>query len=129
MKKTILRKTRSTPNKDWTFFSSSSFVRIFRLHIVLLIMVLLSSCATNKDTIAAGLPDPDTGFVTGTATGYTVYIWECYQGRRIVIFNGTAEFTSSDYERQEASCGETTPIEEKLKDDPKREVDPNLFWQ
>ena len=111
MKKTIFVKAELTPNKNGASFSYSSVVSAFRLFIILFIAVLLSSCATNKDTIAAGLPAPDTGFITGDVTGYKVYIWECYQDKRIVIFNTSAEFTSTDYERQESACGETTPIE------------------
>ncbi|MFN8433648.1 MAG: hypothetical protein U0V18_06485 [Anaerolineales bacterium] len=93
-------------------------------------MLLVSACATNRDSIAAGLPDPDTGFITGTASGYSVYIWECYQGKHIVIFNITAEFTSQDYERQESACGESASIEKQLADDKsKRDIDPKNFWR
>ena len=96
---------------------------------IILLAFLLSSCASNKNAIAAGLPDPDTGFTTGSVTGYNVYIWECYQGKRIVIFNTSAEFTSTDYQLQEAVCEETTPIEEQLKNESKSDLDPNLFWR
>jgi len=102
---------------------------LFRLHIVLLTLFLISSCSSNRNTIAEGLPAPDIGYITGSVAGYNVYIWECYQGRRIVIFNTSAEFTSSDYIRQESPCGETTRIEKQLINEPKRELDPNLFWR
>lgn len=104
-------------------------VRAFRLHIVLIILLLVPACASNRDTIAAGLPAPDSAFITGTATGYSVYIWECYRDRRIVIFYGSAEFTKGAYQRQEALCGETTPIEKESIHQPKRELDPKQFWK
>jgi len=129
MKKDIVIKAELTPKKNRAPFSFLSIDKAFRLYIIVFIMALLSSCATNKDAIAAGLPAPDTGFYTGDVAGYTVYIWECHQDKRIVIFNTSAEFTSTDYERQESACGGVTPIEEQLKDEPKKELDPSLFWR
>ena len=112
------------------FFGCTSKVgRILGLCFVLLAVIFLTSCTTNRDSIAAGLPAPDTGFYTGTVTGYNVFIWKCYQGRRIVIFKTSGEMTSSDYERQEAPCGETTAIEKKLETEQKRDEDPKDFWR
>lgn len=113
-----------------SIFNLSLLPRVFRLQIVLILMLFLSACATNRDSIAKGLPTPDSGFTTGTTTGYSVYIWDCYQAKHIVIFNITAEFTSQDYERQESTCGDVTSIEKQLADDEsKRDLDPNYFWR
>ena len=114
----------------YKFFSCTSKVgRIFGLCFVLLVVILLTSCSSNRDSIAAGLPAPDTGFYTGTVAGYNVFIWECYQGKRIVVFKTSAEMTSSDYKRQESPCGETTAIEKQLETEQKRVLDPKEFWR
>lgn len=90
---------------------------------------LFTSCSFNKYLLGAGLPKPDKAFQTGTAVGYDVYIWECYQGRRIVLYHSSAEMFSGPYTREETACGQVTPIEEKLADvKPKRELEPGRFW-
>jgi len=111
------------------FGCSSKMGRISSLCFVLLAVILLTSCSSNRDSIAAGLPAPDTGFYTGSVVGYNVFIWECYQGSRIVIFKTSAEMTSSDYERQESPCGETTAIEKQLETEQKKDLDPKEFWR
>jgi hypothetical protein len=131
--KVLLRTEEIMPNlstRFHQFFGCTSKVgRIFGLCFVLLAVTLLTACTTNRDSIAAGLPSPDTGFYTGTVAGYNVFIWECYQGKRIVIFKTSAEMTSSDYERQESPCGETTAIEKQLETEQKRDLDPKEFWR
>ena len=53
-------------------------------------------------------------------------IWQ-RQMSLIVIFNTSAEFTSTDYQLLEAACEETTQIEEQLKNESKSDLDPSLF--
>lgn len=94
---------------------------------VLFMFVLLSSCHVNKPFVASGLPDPDKAFQTGTAHGYQVYIWECYQGKRIVIYTFVG-FYAGAYEREEVACGELTKIEKNFTNERRRELDPKQFW-
>lgn len=101
----------------------------FSLLLCALVVAGLTACSSNKSVVAAGLPDPDRGFQTGTVAGYDVWIWECYQDKHIVIYRTSAEMTAGMYEREETPCGELTPIELKLADvEPKRERDPSTFW-
>lgn len=95
---------------------------------VSLMLVLLSACSSNKYVVAAGLPAPDSGFQTGTAFGYDVYIWECYRGKRIVVYRESAEMRVGPFVREEAACGAMTPIETKLANERKRVLDPSRFW-
>lgn len=91
-------------------------------------LVLISSSSWNKYIVAAGLPTPDRAYQTGTIYGYDVFIWECYQNKRIVVWHTSAEMTSGPFAREETVCGGTTPIEEKLANVEKRERDPKRFW-
>ncbi len=90
--------------------------------------LLFTACTSNKYIVAAGLPNPDSGFQTGTITGYDVWIWECYQNKRIVLWRTSAEMSAGPYTRQEAPCGEQTPIEIQLANERKRERAPHAFW-
>lgn len=90
---------------------------------------VFTACTSNKYIAAAGLPDPDRGFQTGSIYGYDVWIWECYQGKHITVHRTSAEMTAGIYERQETPCGQLTPIEIQLAgDEPKRTRDPSAFW-
>lgn len=98
------------------------------LLVVLFGIFLFTSCSFNKPLVASGLPDPDRAFQTGTVAGYNIYVWECYQGKHIVVFNVTAEMTSGAYQRQEVACGEMTEIEKAVAKERIRELDPKRFW-
>ena len=89
---------------------------------------LFTACSFNKYVIAAGLPTPDRGYQTGSIYGYDVYIWECYQSKHIVVWRTSAEMSAGPFTREETACGATTPIEEKLVTETKRERDPHSFW-
>lgn len=93
-----------------------------------LMVLLLAACLSNKNAVAAGLPAPNSGFQTGTVFGYDVYIWDCYQDKRIVVYRESAEMRVGPYMREEAECGGMTPIETKLANERKRTLDPSRFW-
>ncbi len=107
---------------------SYAAVGIIGLCILLSCGFLLTSCSFNKYIVAAGLPNPDSAFQTGTVVGYNVYIWECYQGRKIVLYNVTSEMVSRAFKREEAPCNGMTNIEKSLADVPKRALNPQWFW-
>lgn len=88
---------------------------------------LFTSCSFNKPLVASDLPKPDRAFQTGTAVGYNVYVWDCYQNKHVVVFNETSEFRSGPYVREESACGTLTPMEEKLLPQKRRDLDPNRF--
>jgi hypothetical protein len=92
------------------------------------VIVFISSCSVNKYIVAAGLPAPDSGFQTGSIYGYDVFIWDCYQGKHIVLYHTSSEMTSGPYSRQETACGELAPIEIQLANERKRILDPSRFW-
>jgi hypothetical protein len=93
-----------------------------------IVIFLLSSSPLNKYVVAAGLPEPDRAYQTGTIYGYNLYVWNCYQNKHIVVFHWTSEMTSHPFSREEAACGATTPIETQLAGEKTRELDPNRFW-
>lgn len=89
---------------------------------------LLSSCSFNKYIVAAGLPAPDRAFQTGTIYGVDVYVWECYQGKHIVLHRNSSEMAAGPFTREEAACGDTTSIEKQLASTPTRPLNPDHFW-
>ncbi len=95
--------------------------------LVLPTLFVLSSCSVNQYVVAFGLPKPDAGFQTGTVFGYNVWIWECHQGKRIVLYNETSEMYAGPFVREEAPCGQQTPIERKLANERTRPMDPDSF--
>jgi hypothetical protein len=121
--------TNAFKSKKMAYACPSSFAAVW-LGVALLLAILLTSCGLNKYDIAAGLPNPDTAYMTGTVAGHNLYIWECYQGKHIVIYQEAGEMWASLYTREESLCGSQTAIEIKLADiKPKREIDPQLFWK
>lgn len=118
----------SRGSKRVLFGCSCAAVGIIGLCMILSLGFVFTSCAFNQYIIAAGLPNPDAGFQTGTVVGYNVYIWECYQGKRIAIYHETSEMYSGPYKREEVPCGEMTSIEKSLANVPKRPLNPNAFW-
>ncbi len=79
-----------------------------------LLVFSLTACLSNRDAIAQGLPAPDRGLVLREETNQEIYIWDCFHGKHIVIFRLNAGFYATDYERQEASCGDKTPKEQSI---------------
>ncbi len=110
------------------FGCSGAVLSIVLLCVILSLGYLLTSCSFNKYVVAAGLPAPDAGFQTGTVAGYNVYVWNCYQGKKIVLYNVTSELLAREYKREEAPCGGTTDIETKLAKEPQRALNPASFW-
>ncbi len=110
------------------FGCSCAALGIVGLCIILSLVFLFTSCSFNKYVVAAGLPAPDTAFQTGTVVGYNVYIWECYQGKRIVLYNETSEMRAGPFKREEAPCQGTTDIEKALANVSKRALNPKAFW-
>ncbi len=98
------------------------------LCVVLVLGFFLTSCSFNKYIVAAGLPNPDRAFQTGTVYGYDVFIWDCYQNKHIVLYRESSEMRAGPFIRQEVACGEQAPIELSLKDERTRDLRPNSFW-
>lgn len=93
------------------------------------VVFTFTSCGFNRYIVGAGLPQPDSAFQTGTVVGYNVYIWECYQDKRIVLYNPTSEMWIGPFKREEVKCGEKTPIELQLANEKQiRTFDPKNFW-
>jgi hypothetical protein len=104
--------------------------RLLAIGCMLWVMWMASACSVNRYGLASGLPDPDSGVITGSVAGYSAYFWDCFQDKHIVIFNSSSEMYVGAYERQEAVCGQTTPIEETLKTERvQRPLDPKTFWK
>jgi len=109
------------------WLSAGAAVPLF-LCAALALAFLFTACSTNKNAVAAGLPDPDRAFQTGTAYGYDVFLWDCYQGKHIAVYRTSAEMRAGPFEREEVACGELAPIEVKLAGERQHDLDPKSFW-
>ncbi len=96
----------------------------------MLLVLSLAGCSSNRDAIARGLPRPDRGLLFREEADEQVFIWDCYNGKHIVIFRLNAGFYATDYERQEVPCGFKTPKEQsiELTGFPAENLDPATFW-
>lgn len=117
-----------TPRPNKRRWILTAGIAVTLLCVAALCAILFTACTSNKYIAAMGLPDPDSGFQTGTVAGYDVWIWDCHQGKRIVVWRTSAEMTAGAYTREETTCGGQTPIELKLANEKKRERDPAAFW-
>ena len=58
------------------------------------------------------LTPPDQSCRTGGGVGHDVWIWECYENRRVVIYQYCGGFVGCrPAEREETACGGCTPFE------------------
>ncbi len=117
-----------TPRSNRFKFLVTAAVIFLLLCTAGVMIVVFSFSPFNKYIVATGLPDPDSAYQTGTLYGYDVYIWECYQGKRIVVYRYSSEMTAGAYSREETACGGVTGIEEKLAGERKRERGAGGFW-
>jgi len=58
---------------------------------------------------------PDRQCRKGTEGGYDVYVWNCHDGARVVIYKYFTYLGSREPVREEVPCGGRAPIEERLK--------------
>ena len=58
---------------------------------------------------------PDRSCSTGAVHGHDVYIWDCLQGRHVVVAQYSAEMTCRSAVRETSACGTPTPLETELK--------------
>lgn len=115
-----------SPRRKWLLTSVAVILLVCAFGVA---AVVFTACTSNKYIAAAGLPDPDRGYQTGTIYGYDLWIWECYQGKHIVVSRYSSEMTRGLYNREVTPCGELTPIELQVADvEQKRDFDPSAFW-
>ncbi|HXH75051.1 MAG TPA: hypothetical protein VNJ08_08805 [Bacteriovoracaceae bacterium] len=89
-------------------FKSGKSITIFSVF-------LLSGCAAwawKKYDIPV---QPDYSCQTGLASGYDIWVWNCYNNQHIVVYQATSEMSRREGKKQTVPCGELTKIEEELK--------------
>lgn len=57
---------------------------------------------------------PDRSCRTANVAGYDVYIWNCYEQQRVVIYKYSAEMSCEEPKKETTPCGGQAPIESKL---------------
>jgi len=96
--------------------------------LILFALAAVTGCCSESWVKFPVMQGPDLSYRTGADGGYDVYIWNCMNNRRVVIYKFTASFTCREPEKQTSQCGEITPIEAELKDTSKRRVPDSLLW-
>lgn len=98
-------------------------VRRFPPPIVLVILALVA-CSGAPWTVAdAPRVPPDEQFRTGVEAGHDVYIWNCYEGKRVMITQfGSACFGTRAPQIERGPCGTPLPGEAHFPADHYREA-------
>ena len=71
---------------------------------------------------------PDQSDRTGSVAGYDVYVWECLDGKRTVIYQWSAEMSCRRAEMQQVDCSEVTPFEKEIENEAKEPVPSMMVW-
>lgn len=97
---------------------------------VLLLVIILTGCCARPWKVFRQLPPPDESYRTGVGGthGYDVYIWNCYDNKRVVVYSFSAEMSCKNPEKEETECGGLTPLEKELKDIKKDPVPDMMRW-
>lgn len=87
------------------------------LAISLLLSLSLSACCT-KTWDAYPMPvAPNMSCQTGSTHGYELYVWSCYEQKRVAIYQASAEMSCEAPVKETVECGELTPIEVQLQEE------------
>jgi hypothetical protein len=88
---------------------------ILRGVMVLCLLLILTGCCQKPWQAFPMAAAPDRSCRTGTTHGYDVYIWDCYQKQKTVIYQYSAEMSCQSPQREIVACGKLTAIEKQLK--------------
>ena len=114
----------------YTYLYANQFNRIVRkLSLYLLLALLLSGCCRRAWKVYRELPTPDEAYITGSTHGYTVYIWNCYNNKRVVVYQFSAEMSCKYPEKEEVACGEQAEIEKEVEGQKKKPITDLKNWQ
>lgn len=65
---------------------------------------------------------PDATCMTGGASGYSVYTWNCLNGERVVVYQASSEMSRSKAQIEKTACGARTKFEKMIAKDPQHRV-------
>ncbi len=77
-------------------------------------------CADPWSSFPEHRPPDQQYSVSEGVQGDEIYVWECLNGQRVVVYRSHAEWACGDPRRETAACGEKTPIEKKTEGAPHR---------
>ncbi|MBM9500777.1 hypothetical protein JWG44_11015 [Leptospira sp. 201903071] len=79
-------------------------------------VLFLCSCRISYKFLTIGLPKPDRKERTGTFAGYEFHLWNCVDGKRVIVYRWEPEmpfFDFDPYHKEETACNEKTEFERK----------------
>jgi hypothetical protein len=75
-------------------------------------LLALAGCCSDPWRAYPETKPPDRSCTTGSAVqGTDVYIWDCLQGKKVVVTQYSAEMTCQSPKREELACGAKSAIE------------------
>ena len=75
-------------------------------------ILILTGCISPWH-IYKGLPKPDYSFSIGTIHGYDGYVWNCYEGKHIIVYRAASEYGVGRWQKEESPCNELVPFDKK----------------
>jgi len=108
--------------------ATAAMTRYINYAAIAMITIFLGACCTQPWNRFPQLKRPDTSYRTGHSHGYDLYIWECREGKRMVVYRHAGGMTCSEPVLETAPCGGQTPIEKKLASEEKRLVPDQQKW-
>jgi hypothetical protein len=107
-------------------------LQIARVLLLSLLVFPLAGCVAKAWGTHPMPRPPDRSCRTGGGVGHDVWIWHCIDGKHVVVSQYCGGFVGcSEAEREEAACGEETPLETSLRyylDDRCRPVPEGQRW-
>lgn len=123
-------------NKQFGYFLASAFrvnyillINMIRLFCLILIITGCALRPWEKFSELANSP-PDSSCQTGNVSGYDIWIWECHNGERIVVYQVSSEMSRGEASVEKVACNKNTPfeLEHNLKKHPNGECRRELPW-
>lgn len=95
------------------------------------LMLVLTGCQPEPWQAFPMPSEPDLQCRTGREMGHDVFIWDCHEGRRVVVFQQCSALLGCDPAgRQTAACGSRAAIELELQlDEACEPVPPKQRWK
>ncbi len=96
--------------------------------VVLLVLGMLACGGRAWDVSGAPKAPPDEQFRTGVEVGYDAWIWNCYEGQRVVVTqSSSACFGASKAQIQKGPCGAPMEVEKRFPERERRDPIPDGY--
>lgn len=91
-------------------------MRSYILYFLIFLNLSILNCRISYFFQTIALPKPDKHLHTGTFMGYEIFLWNCLNEKRIVVYRWETEMSFVDfdpYHKEESFCNEMTEFEKR----------------